>query len=239
MSKIGIIGLGEIGSSLFNIYKQSGIKVYTRDIDSNINCDIDILNICIPGGLDNFIDIVKEYRDLYNSKLVIIHSTVPIGTTRKIDKAVHSPVRGIHPNLAEGIKTFVKFIGYNNDTDRDMCIEHYDQLGIKHHAIKSSEASELAKLTSTTYYGLCIAWHGEMKKICESAGISFDEAVTTFNKTYNEGYKALDKPEVIRPVLYPPEGVIGGHCILPNVEILKRHSSSSAYELIEQYKKEK
>jgi hypothetical protein len=76
-----------------------------------------------------------------------------------------------------------------------------------------------------------------MEKICKNVGVSFDQAVTAFNETYNEGYKNLEKPEVVRPVLYPPNDGIGGHCILPNVEILKELSSSLVYELINQYKK--
>jgi len=235
MSKVGIIGLGEIGSSLFNVYKQAGVKVYTRDIDSTIKGDIDILNICIPGGLDNFVDIVNEYRDMYNSKLVIIHSTVPVGTTRRIDRAVHSPVRGIHPNLAEGIKTFIKFIGYNSDVDRDVCIQHYDELGIKYHTVESSDASELAKLTSTTYYGLCIAWHGEMKKMCDKYNIDFN-TINQWTETYNDGYTKLDMDHVVRPNLYPPVNKIGGHCVIPNTEILNETFDSKALDLILQYK---
>ena len=39
--------------------------------------------------------------------------------TEKISKfldipVVHSPVRGLHPNLVEGLLTFVKFIGSEN-----------------------------------------------------------------------------------------------------------------------------
>ena len=40
-------------------------------------------------------------------------------------------------------------------------------MGIKTKLVYPSKTSELAKLFCTTYYGLCIAWHGEMAKICK------------------------------------------------------------------------
>jgi UDP-N-acetyl-D-mannosaminuronate dehydrogenase len=249
MTKIGILGYGEIGKSIEQVYLNNKNHLYDiriKDLEQSDDLSgLDVLNVCIPYITDEqFIGAVSLEISQHSPKLTIIHSTVVPGTTSLLTDITeapiaHSPVRGVHPNLYEGLMTFVKFIGSETIEAAQQAASHCEELGIETHICSSSRTTEIGKLFSTTYYGLIIAWHGEMKKICESAGISFDEAVTTFNKTYNEGYKALDKPEVIRPVLYPPEGVIGGHCILPNVEILKRHSSSSAYELIEQYKKEK
>jgi len=96
--------------------------------------------------------------------------------------------------------------------------------------------TELGKLFSTTYYGLCISWHGEMKKICDKAGVDFEKAVADFNKTYNDGYKELGKENVVRPVLYPPNGVCGGHCVIPNAELLKKYYKSLAFDLVLKYK---
>jgi len=50
--------------------------------------------------------------------------------------------------------------------------------------------------------------------------LQYDEVYTHPNNTYNEGYEELGMPNVRRPVLYPPEGKIGGHCIAPNFELL-------------------
>jgi len=249
MTKIGILGYGEIGKSIEQVYLNNKNHLYDIRIKDLGQSDdfsgLDVLNICIPYITDEqFIGAVSLEISQHSPKLTIIHSTVVPGTTSLLTDItevpiVHSPVRGVHPNLYEGLMTFVKFIGSETIEAAQQAASHFEELGIETHICSSSRTTEVGKLFSTTYYGLIIAWHGEMKKVCEAIGISFDEAVTIFNETYNEGYRVLDKPEVIRPVLYPPKGVIGGHCILPNVEILKRHSSSLAYELIEQYKKEK
>jgi UDP-N-acetyl-D-mannosaminuronate dehydrogenase len=112
-------------------------------------------------------------------------------------------------------------------------------LGIKTKVFQPSITTEIGKLLDTTYYALCIAWHGEMKKLCDKYKIDFEKAVTDFNKTYNEGYKKLGKPNVIRPVLYPPRSGIGGHCLCENAEILQKYFKSQALELILKYKPRK
>ena len=149
---------------------------------------------------------------------------------------VHSPIRGVHPHLFKGIKTFVKYIGADNKKAGKEAQKHLESLGIKTKIFMPSITTELGKLFDTAYYGICIAWHGEVKKICDEAGIDFEKAVTDFNETYNKGYKKLGKTNVIRPVLYPPKEGIGGHCICENAEILKKYFKSQTLDLILKYK---
>jgi UDP-N-acetyl-D-mannosaminuronate dehydrogenase len=232
-NKIGIIGYGEVGQAISKFYKNPKIKDLNRDDGLE---GVEILHICIPWS-ENFVEIVKKEINKINPKLTIIHSTVAPGTVKKIGgMVVHSPVRGVHPNLYEGIKVFVKYIGADDKKAGEAAKKHLESLGIKTKVFYPSATTEIGKILDTTYYGLVIAWHGEMKKICDKFGVDFDKAVTDFNKTYNEGYKKLGKENVVRPVLYPPENGIGGHCVVPNAEILKEYFKSEAIDLILKYK---
>ena len=74
-----------------------------------------------------------------------------------------------------------------------------------------------------------------MKKLCDQIGADFDEAVTDFNETYNSGYDQLGKKNVIRPVLFPPDGPIGGHCVIPNAKLLEKIFESLALDLLKEY----
>ena len=232
IANIGILGHGEVGQAIAKFYFNPKIQ----DIKRNDGLEgVDILHVCIPWN-DHFLATVKKVVRNIRPKLVIVHSTVPPGTTKKIGKnAVHSPIRGVHPNLFLGIKTFVKYIGADNKTVGKEAEAHLRSLGIKTKLVFPSAATEIGKLFDTTYYGLCIAWHGEMKKICDRLGVNFDDAVVDFNKTYNQGYIALGKLNVVRPVLYAPEGFIGGHCVIPNAEILNSRYQSEALDLVLQY----
>ena len=245
MKKIGIIGYGEIGESLEKCYLGRDFKIEIIDIHKNINTftdNIECLNICIP-YTDKFIDIVSEYILKYNPKLTIIHSTVIPKTTQKIisktkiNKVVHSPVRGVHPKLYEGLKTFTKIIGGEDLEAVNLTKQHFDKLEIKYEVFKNSVATELAKILCTTYYGLCITFHYDIFKLCEKHNVPYEEVATKWNTTYNEGYKKLGMYNVIRPVLYPPkEGKIGGHCVVPNADLCTKFFNSLCLEYILQLK---
>ncbi len=231
---VGIIGYGEIGKAVAKFYKKPKIKDLKRDDGLQ---GVDVLNICIPFS-DEFTDIVAKEIKQIKPKLTIIHSTVVPGTTAKIKRltkasVVHSPVRGIHPYLYEGIKAFIKYIGADTEKDAKLAEKHFKELGIKTKTLRSVD-TEVGKLLDTTYYGVCIAWHGEMAKICEHYGADFNGSVTDFNMSYNEGYTKLGKENVVRPTLYKPDK-IGGHCVIPNAKLLRRQIYSKAIEMILDY----
>lgn len=253
-SKIGILGYGEVGRAMAKFYKtprlrrrfggQARIKDLSRDDGLK---GVEILHICIPWS-KNFIKIVKKEIKEIKPKLTIIHSTVAPGTTKKLSlglprglgkMVVHSPIRGMHPKLYKGIKTFVKYIGTDNKKAGELAKKHLKSLGIRTKVFRLSITTEVGKLLSTSYYGLCIAWHGEMKKLCDKYRIDFENAVTDFNKSYNQGYKKFRRENFMRPVLYPPKNGIGGHCIIPNSEILCEYFKSEAFDLILKYKPKK
>ena len=91
----------------------------------------------------------------------------------------------------------------------------------------------------TSYYGVCIAYHGEALRASEKFGANFDQVMSVYNQTYNEGYSKLGKQNVVRPVLTPPVDGIGGHCVVENAELLGKQFQSTALDLILQYKRNK
>jgi UDP-N-acetyl-D-mannosaminuronate dehydrogenase len=241
MYNIGIIGYGEIGSSLYKVYNDNLNKEYNLLVldpskgktDELTNCYI--LNICIPFS-SNFVELVNSYIDSFNPYLTVIHSTIAPGTTQQITGRVcHSPIRGVHPNLASGIKTFLKYIG-SEDTNTALEYQTHlkEVLGIDSYICQDSRTSEYAKLLDTTYYGVCIAFHNEVLALCNSEGLNFDEVMTLYNKTYNQGYSILGKPNVVRPVLYGSDR-IGGHCVISNAKILNESMNSDLINFILKY----
>lgn len=247
--KIGIVGYGEIGRAIKQLYskrppnflfKWTDASVCIKDlcnIYDDVIKDCDYLHVCIPYS-DDFVDQICEYIEKETPKNVLIHSTVQVGTTRKImEKSglfniCHAPVRGVHPNLYEGLTTFPMYIGFDGKLDwQDMCPSRQNfipkitfllqSVGVNTKVVGSFETSELAKIASTSYYGMCIAFHAEINSLCDEMGLDFEDVMTGWNEGYNKGYKKLGMNNVVRPVLNPPEGSIGGHCIIPNAKLLK------------------
>ena len=234
MRTIGIIGYGEIGQALDDIYLANNFVPLIKDVDRDDELGgVSVLNICIPFSYD-FVAQVSEYIDTLKPGLTIIHSTVPPGTTKLISadypNIAHSPIRGVHPNLAEGIQTFVKVFGGVGAIPASKHFSH--DLGIECDVYESSITTEIAKLLDTSYYGVCIAWHDYAKNLCDKHGVDFNEAQTHYNQTYNNGYKELKNPNVVRPTLTPPRGKIGGHCVVSNAELLRAELDSKLLEAI-------
>lgn len=230
MKKIGIFGYGEIGQAIATFYKNPQIEDLKR---KDVFSQLDILHVCIPYSRD-FVKIVKNKIRQTGAKLVIIHSTVAIGTTKKIgEMCVHIPVRGVHPNLYESIKTFDAFIGYDDIIVGLEAVRHYKKLKIKTILVPDSRNIEALKLWDTTQYGLMIVLQKEIKKFCDKHDLDFHWVYTRANTTYNEGYRMLGRPEVVRPFLKHMPGTIGGHCVLPNCKLL--NNSIAKFILSQKY----
>ena len=135
-------------------------------------------------------------------------------------------MRGRHPNLEKGILSFVKFIGPTSEKAGELAKEHFDTIGVKSEILNSPLDTELGKLFSTTYYAINIAFHQEMDRICELFGADFKKAVTRFNETCTMDIEH----KVPRPIMFP--GVIGGHCLIPNINILKKDIDSKFLDAI-------
>lgn len=212
-----IVGMGEVGTSLYEIlrkhYPTDGIDVVSEH--EHALGEVELLHICFPYSV-NFVEVVREYRNTFKPKYIVIHSTVPVGTSAELS-AVHSPIRGIHPHLEAGIKTFVKFLGGPQASE---VADYFRRAGMKVALFDRSETTEAMKLFDTEYYRTVIEFAQRVKRYCDKNGLNFHEVYTLANQTYNEGYTQLGHPEFVRPVLQPIMKEIGGHCVLPNKELI-------------------
>lgn len=219
-----IVGYGEVGKGLKAIL-DSTVHDPFQDIIFVGECEV--MHICIPYA-DNFISIVEGYKEQFKPKITIIHSTVPVGTCKQLG-AVHSPIRGIHPHLENGIRTFTKYFG---GKDAKKAAKYFEEIGIETFVTEDVNSIEAGKLWSTTQYGFFIMLNKEIKKWCVEHDVDFDLAYTHFNETYNKGYSELGMDHVIRPVLKYMIGPIGGHCILQNASLLDSEEKNDILELV-------
>jgi UDP-N-acetyl-D-mannosaminuronate dehydrogenase len=204
-----IVGYGEVGKAL---HKVLGKAVWIDRNHGKIPEEPHITHICIPYSF-LFKRVVSLYKDC---ELVIVHSSVPVGTCDALG-VVHSPIRGVHPHLEEGIRTFYKYFGGKNASK---AAKIFSDLGIPTRTYKYARTTEAIKLWDTTSYGIMIMLEKEIYKWCIENKVSFKAVYEQANKDYNEGYRKLGRPEVVRPFLKHKPGKIGGHCIIPNAKIL-------------------
>lgn len=208
-----VIGMGEVGTAIKTILGADGYDF--KMAPSKKEAVYDVVHICFPHSY-MFVEQVRQYVKTYAADMVVVHSTVPVGTCDN-NGWVHSPVRGIHPELEKGIRTFTKFFGGERAQEAAHIFREH---GIKVMCTPTASDTEAMKLWDTTIYGWNILLEKAIKKFCMEHNLDFGIVYTLANITYNEGYELLAHPEYKKFVLKHRPGPVGGHCVRPNWELL-------------------
>lgn len=224
-----IVGYGEVGKAISAIIPESWIQDPNLKEPSIIPAGetFDVMHICFPYIDSDFVYQVRQYQERFKPHLTIIHSSVPIGTSDDLG-AVHSPIRGVHPHLEKGIRTFVKYFGGMKAFE---AAHIFAERGIDARIVRDARNMEAAKLWDTTQYGVMIMLEKEIYDFCRSNGLDFELVYGEFNETYNAGYTKLNMSHVVRPALMHKPGKIGGHCVVENAALL---DTPTARRIIEQ-----
>jgi UDP-N-acetyl-D-mannosaminuronate dehydrogenase len=239
--KVLVVGLGEVGLALFGLLKESKhFSVYALDIDEEkmqqtgqkaLPETVDFMHVCLPcGDPKNFVNTVAGYRERFKPKLTIINSTVPPRTTQQLHMrcsclVAHSPIRGVHKSLEcmkWELKRWTKYVGGSEPKAAEAAGKHFEKLGLKTKVLKSCLETEIAKLFETTYRAWMIACFQEMHRISRAFGADFDDVVDFLEDTH--------RVRLDRPIMFP--GYIGGHCLIPNTELLLQSYDSKFLRLI-------
>ncbi len=210
-----VVGMGEIGKPLFHLLSKQDVPIGIDLTPVEIHEKVSFMHVCYP-YTDHalFVRTTTDYCRKYRPEIVIIHSTVTPGTTRHIESAagipiVYSPVRGKHTKMESDLLMYTKFIA-GTDADAVKQVEkHFNQVGIRTKIFSQPETAELAKLLETTYFGLLIAWAQEMNRFSEQHHVDYYEMAQFFEEI----------SYLPRSIFQP--GFIGGHCVMPNIELLK------------------
>ena len=217
IASVVVVGLGEVGGPLLTLVSKAhpgAVGVDVEPVALPPRGSVDVMHICFPFDIDDFIGEAARYIDLVAPRLTVINSTVAVGTTRAVHERIgapiaYSPVRGKHVRMLDDLTCYVKFVGGIDEDAGQDAARHLQSLGMRTRVLPTSEAAELAKLSETTYFGLLIAWAQEVERYCDKFGVDYDDVVAFFEEI---GY--------LPPAPFFP-GVIGGHCVMPNIEILR------------------
>jgi len=225
--RVVVVGLGEVGRPLLEIVSEHHdvIGVDIAPLTERVE-NVDILHVCYPFQINDFIGETARYIELFKPKVTIINSTVAVGTTRAVAQrtgvaVVNSPVRGKHARMVEEMRRYTKFVGALDPAAAQDAAYHFESAGLKTKILSAPEATELAKLSETTYFGLMIAWAQEIERYCDLASQNYEEIVSFY-----------DEISFFPKVKYFP-GVIGGHCVMPNIELLRGFDDSAILKAIQ------
>lgn len=245
-SKDVVAGLGEIGSPILQLLSKVkpaiGYDVNEKLMDVDKfkkfgKLDTCILHICIPYN-DNFNSNVLSLYKKFKPDCIVIHSTISPGTTSKIQSKLSIPViysatRGVHRRMLHDMKRYVKFYAVEpNAPKAKWASATYSNL-LKKCNVKTKQMSkpltlELAKIVvDTSYYGWLITYAQLSNMIAIQNKVDYDEMWSFAD----EIHKYLGN----RPKMFP--GFIGGHCVIPNLDLIRNPTLDMIKEINDIYAK--
>jgi len=221
-----VVGIGEVGGAIATILDRKE-TVLRHDLEPvEISTAVGVMHLCIPfKSRLQFENAALEYIGRFRPSLTIIHSTVLPGTTRSIAQKsgvpiAYSPVRGKHVRMQDDLLRYIKFVAAPTEDFAERAEAHLRSAGMKTRRMTEVETLELAKLAETTYFGVCIAFAQELNRYAERVGGDYGEAI-----------KFFDEVEFLPRTHYFP-GFIGGHCVMPNIQLLLQIAPSPVLEAI-------
>lgn len=202
---IGIVGLGYVGGAVLNAYKLDGHEIHTFDIDPSRNptCESfeDFLNkanfiyVAVPtpmtsnGECDTRIveQVVYDLCMTDDKKVIVIKSTVPPGTTERLQQLhpehtiLFSPEFLTEANyLDDYLNQEVTLIGKSSLTSDEVAewaLQSQTNLmnAPKFGKVVSATTAELYKYTANLFLATKVSFANEMATIAKESGVEWED----------------------------------------------------------------
>ena len=217
-------------NSLINNYKKENNLEFTSSLE---NIESDIFLICVGTPVDSdkqtnnnyLLNALKDIsQNLNPGDLIIIRSTVGIGTTRNIivpalEKYTglkvgidlflsFSPERTIQGNSLYEIENLPQLVSGFSPICLNKAIDFWRKVTNAVIQMDSMEACELAKLANNSYRDLTFAFSNGISQICSRYQIDTEKLINSIN----EGYPRSTIPK--------PSPGVGGYCLTKDPYIL-------------------
>ena len=241
-----VAGLGEIGLPILQLiskvtptvgYDINPKLINKKNIAKYKNLQTSFLHICIP-FTKKFIPNVMSLFQKFSPEGIIIHSTVSPNTTSKLQSLLKIPViysatRGVHKRMLYDLRRYTKFYAIKSDAPQaHWASSSYSKLmkkcGVRTKKMSNPLTLELAKLVvDTSYYGWLINYAQLSNMIALKHKVNYDEMWSFADDIH----KFLGN----RPKMFP--GFIGGHCVIPNLDLIKDDALNLIKEINSDYAK--
>ena len=167
---------------------------------------------------------------LKRDDLVIVRSTVPVGTARNAMlpileresklvagrdfSLVSAPERTVAGRALKELRELPQIIGGIDNTSRELAANIFRKLTTTIVSVESPEAAELIKLIDNTYRDVTFAYANEVALICDGFGLDANRIV----RAANEGY--------VRNRIPVPSPGVGGVCLKKDPYIFMNTANS-------------
>ena len=223
--KIGIVGQGYVGTAVKEVFSKH-YDVETYDLDKD-KCSVDYLEdlveltniifVCVPTPMkkDSRCDtsiveaIVKDINDMVVSRnvsdrIVAIKSTIPPGTTERLNKECHNISVIFNPeflteaNFIDDFKNQNRIIIGGVRPASTKLRQIYSLVFPNVKIVKTgSTTAEMVKYFTNTFLATKVSFANEMKMICDELNIDYDKVVeySTYDERLGKSHWAVPGPD--------------------------------------------
>jgi UDP-N-acetyl-D-mannosaminuronic acid dehydrogenase len=215
---------------------RSGKLVAAEQFDDSFSCSTYIITVGTPLAPDGVArvdmieaaarDIAANMRD---GALVILRSTVKIGTTRdvvapilaasgkKFDIAM-CPERTLEGKALQELRELPQIVGADDQAVADRAAAVFRRLTSSIVLVSGIETAEIAKLVSNTFRDVQFAFANEVARVCDAFGVSAHEVISAGKIGYNR-------------TNIPLPGLVGGPCLEKDPHILMESARTRGISL--------
>ena len=223
---VGIIGCGFVGSSLreglrdsvtVDVYDKFNTDLSTVDSLRDLVLESDILFVCLPTPMrrtgecdttlvENTVHLIDNYCE-GSSKVVVIKSTVPPGTTKKLQlmtrdccSVIFNPEFLTEANHIEDFKNQKRII-LGGDDCKDALAKvksmYMKQFPSVPYVLCGSLEAELTKYFCNCFLATKVSFANEMKQYCDALGADYDRVVesSVYDDRVGKSHLAVPGPD--------------------------------------------
>ena len=241
--RVGIIGLGHVGQSMYDLFSQH-TKVVTFDIIDHEDypatdlekCDFGVVCVDTPEMQDGACDISKVSEAINRIPIdrILLKSTVPPGTTDRLILASRKQIcfspeyigesSYYHPFWADGVKAVPFVILGGEFTIRRWFVDRLlPILGpTKTYFQCTALEAETIKYMANSYFATKISFVNEFRNICENLGADWH--------TVREGWLLDPRIEPSHSAVFTEAPGFGGKCLPKDLNAIVHASLKVGYE---------
>lgn len=221
---IGIVGQGYVGTAVKTIFEKH-YETNTFDLNGNCNCETigelidgsDIIFVCVPtpmkkdGSCDTSIveSVVRDINNVcsvrkYENKIIAIKSTIPPGTTNRLNKkyehisVIFNPEFLTEANFIDDFKNQNRIIIGGQRPSTTKLRQVYSLVFPNVKIVKTgSITAEMVKYFTNTFLATKVSFANEMKMLCDNLNIDYDKVVeySTYDERLGKSHWAVPGPD--------------------------------------------
>lgn len=235
--KIGLIGNGFVGNAIYENLKHAyEFSIYDKNPNKSnadhvrdVCCSAEVVFVALPTpmmtdgqcDLSIILGVMNEISYWYNDNIVVLKSTVPPGTCDKIKKIhpklrlVFSPEFLTEANYIQDFKDCNRMIFGGDTNDTSECIRLLSTVfPDKSYLMTDHKSAEMVKYFINTFLAVKVSFANEMKEICESVNIDYDNVkrLALYDKRIGTSHLMVPGPDGSRG--------FGGTCFPKDINAL-------------------